>query len=164
MLRALLALIFMTTAIQHPEPGSTVTNTNASVKHASGTFEVKVAPTGHAPDPTLASLSLDKQYHGDLEATAKGEMLSAGNPATGNAGYVAIERVTGKLAGKTGTFALIQLGTMASGSAPQITATVVPGSGTGDLTGISGAMQIIVANGKHLYVLDYLLTQPARRG
>jgi len=74
---------------------------------ATGTFEVKAAPTTHAPDPTLGSYSLDKVYHGDMDGTGKGEMLSAGDPASGNAGYVAMERFTGTLAGKAGTFAII---------------------------------------------------------
>ena len=130
---------------------------DVSKRLATGTFEVKMAPTGHPPDPTLGSHSLDKQYRGDLEATAKGEMLSAGDPASGNAGYVAIERVTGQLAGKAGTFALMQSATMASGSAPQMNIAIVPGSGTGALTGISGAMSIAIANGEHSYTLNYSL-------
>lgn len=137
------------------QSGRISTMLNASVFHASGTFDVKIAPTDHAPDPTLASHSLNKQYRGDLEATAKGEMLSAGDPTNGNAGYVAIERVSGTLAGKTGTFALMQSGTMMSGSAPQLSVIVVPGSGTGDLAGINGKMTIVITNGKHSYVLDY---------
>jgi len=127
--------------------------------HASGTFDVKSAPTDHAPDPSLGSYSLDKVYHGDLEATGKGEMLSAGDPSTGNAGYVAIERIAGTLGGpsgtKTGTFAVMQMGTMSTGTAPQLTATIVPGSGTGDLSGIYGSMTIALADGKHNYTLDY---------
>ncbi len=126
--------------------------------HAKGTFEVKVAPTNHPPDSSLSSYSLDKTYHGDLEALGKGEMLSAGDPATGNAGYVAIERVTGKLNGKTGTFALMQSGIMADGKAPQLTVTVVPGSGTAELKGISGAMTVIIEGGKHSFALDYGFT------
>lgn len=123
--------------------------------HAAGTFEVKVVPTTHAPDEGLGSFSLDKQYHGDLEGSAKGEMLSAGDPKTGNAGYVAMEKVTGKLAGKAGTFALMQMGSMTSGTAPQVTVSVVPGSGTGELHGIFGTLTLIIAGGKHSYILDY---------
>jgi len=157
MTRALLTLILMTISVQQPDTGKNLKMANAHMIHSTGTFEVKIALTDHAPDSTLASHSIDKQYRGDLEATAKGEMLSAGDPATGNGGYVAIERVTGKLAGKAGTFALIQYGIMVSGSAPQMTVTIVPGSGTGALAGITGSMTIIIVNGKHSYALDYSL-------
>ncbi|MDB5806047.1 MAG: hypothetical protein JWN73_3369 [Betaproteobacteria bacterium] len=125
--------------------------------HATGTFEITLTPTGHAPDPSLGSLALAKTYHGGLEATAKGEMLSAGNPASGNAGYVAIERITGTLDGRAGSFALMQLGTMTAGSAPSMTILIAPGSGTGALEGISGTMAIVREGGKHSYVLEYTL-------
>jgi hypothetical protein len=101
-------------------------------------------------------LSIDKQFHGDLEATSRGEMLSAGTSVKGSAGYVAIERVTGALRGRSGTFALQHSGTMTRG-APQLVITVVPDSGTADLTGIAGTMTIEIANGKHSYRLDYTL-------
>lgn len=155
MIRAFLTLLLMTDFLHQPETARTLAPANPPMMHAAGTFEVKITPTGHAPDPTLASNSLEKHYYGDLEAIAKGEMLSAGDPATGNGGYVAIERVTGKLAGKTGTFAVMQFGIMASGSSPQITVTIIPGSGTGALSGIYGTMTIIVAKGKHSYTVDY---------
>lgn len=122
---------------------------------ASGTFDITLTPTDHAPDPNLGSLALAKTYHGGLEATAKGEMLSAGDPASGNAGYVAIERITGTLAGREGSFALMQLGTMTAGSAPVMNIVIAPGSGTGALEGISGTMTIIREGGKHSYVLEY---------
>lgn len=136
-------------------PAATPAAKGTAMVQASGTFEVKMAPTGHAPDATLGSMSLDKVFHGELEGTSKGEMLSAGDPATGNAGYVAMERVTGTLAGKTGTFALMQSGVMSTGSTPLLTVTVVPGSGTGELAGIYGTMAITIAEGKHSYALQY---------
>jgi hypothetical protein len=83
-------------------------------------------------------------------------MLAAGEPAKGNAGYVAIEQVTGTLAGHTGSFALQHLGIMEDGGY-KLTVTVVPGSGTGELTGITGAMTIVIANGKHSYTFEYTL-------
>jgi hypothetical protein len=120
-----------------------------------GSFEVKMAPTDHAPAPILASYSLDKSYHGDLEGTGKGEMLSAGDPKTGNAGYVAIEQITGRLNGKDGSFALMQSAIMATGIEPKMTVTIVPGSGTGELSGIYGSMTITIAGGKHSFTIDY---------
>lgn len=127
--------------------------------HAKGTFQVSVKPTDHSPDSTLGSHSLDKQYHGDLEATARGEMLSAGG-LTGSGGYVAMERVTGKLHGKTGTFAIMQHGTMTKGTSPQMTVTIVPGSGTGELSNIDGTMTILIADRKHSYDLGYFFSTP----
>ncbi len=123
---------------------------------ASGTFEVKLASTGHNPDATIESRSIDKTFTGALEATSHGEMLSSGDPASGNAGYVAIERVTGRLDGRVGSFALMHLATMSTGVAPQLQVTVVPGSGTGDLSGIYGTMTIAVAaSGAHSYTFRY---------
>ena len=126
---------------------------------ASGTFDVKVLPTDHAPDPSLQSHSVNKTFHGGLEATTVGEMFSAGDPSTGNAGYVAIERVTGTLDGRAGTFAIIHMGTMLAGSIPQWNVLIAPGSGTGALTGITGTFTITIAAGKHSYVLNYALPQ-----
>jgi hypothetical protein len=128
-------------------------------RHAEGTFDVKTTPLP-GDDTTAGTLigryALVKQLHGDLEGTSKGEMLSAGEPSSGNAGYVAIEQVTGTLAGHTGSFALQHMGVMENGSY-RLTVIVVPGSGTGQLTGITGAMTITIANGKHSYTLEYTL-------
>lgn len=129
--------------------------------HAEGSFDVKNAPL--AADEALAGtgigrFALDKQYHGDLEATAKGEMLGAGNPASGTAGYVAIEQVTGTLQGRGGSFALQHFGTMDGGKF-ELKVTIVPGSGTGDLAGIAGSLTITIASGKHTYTLDYTLPE-----
>ena len=131
--------------------------------HASGPFEVKLAPQpadGYADGAALGRMTIDKQFHGDLEATSKGEMLSAGTSVKGSAGYVAIERVRGTLQGRTGTFILQHSGTMTRG-APQLTICVVPDSGTGGLEEISGTMTINIVNGKHFYEFDYTL--PAAR-
>jgi Protein of unknown function (DUF3224) len=128
---------------------------------ATGAFEVKTTPlppddaTGGA-GVNIGRYALDKQYHGDLEATSKGEMLGAGDPAKGNAGYVAIEHVTGTLHGHSGSFALQHNGTMDQGKL-QLTVTVVPGSGAGGLAGIAGTMTIIITSGKHSYDFEYTL-------
>jgi Protein of unknown function (DUF3224) len=128
-------------------------------RHAEGTFDVKTTPL--PADDTLngtliGRYSLVKQYHGDLDATSKGEMLAAGEPSTGNAGYVAIEQVNGTLNGHSGSFALQHTGVMESGSY-KLSVAVVPGSGTGQLTGIGGTLTIIIASGKHSYTFDYTL-------
>jgi hypothetical protein len=113
-------------------------------------------PLTPPPAEGLSRFSIDKQIHGDLEATSKGEMFSGGDYKTGAAGYVAIEVVTGVLQGKRGTFALQQMATMDS-SGPKLSVVVVPGSGTGELKGISGTFTITIADGKHSYDLDYTL-------
>jgi len=129
-------------------------------QRASGTFEVKLTPVplaDTAAGPNLARMAIDKQFRGDLEGTSRGEMLSAGTSVKGSAGYVAIERVTGTLAGRSGTFVLQHSGTMTRGM-PQLTITVVPDSGTGALEGIAGGMTIVIADGKHSYDFQYTLT------
>lgn len=128
-------------------------------EHAAGAFDVKVDAQGDADKATgstLARYSLDKQYHGDLEATAKGTMLTAGTDVKGSAGYVAIERVTGTLKGRSGSFVLQHSGTLTRGE-PQQSITVVPDSGTGQLVGIGGKLTVIITAGKHSYEFDYTL-------
>lgn len=127
--------------------------------HAHGTFDVNVKPLGPASMPGVARFSIDKTMHGDLEATTQGEMYTAGDPKSGHAGYVAIETVTGTLAGKHGSFVLQHFATMDAGG-PNMTVQIVPGSGTADLKGISGTFTITVAQGKHSYDLEYALPQP----
>lgn len=109
-------------------------------------------------DARLGRLSIGKQFQGDLEATSKGEMLTAGTPVKGSAGYVAIELVTGKLHGRSGSFVLQHTGTMDRGE-PSLTVTVVPDSGTEELTGLSGKMAINIADGKHSYQFEYTLKE-----
>ena len=125
------------------------------MNHAAGTFDVKLAPQT-TDAPALGRMSIDKQFHGDLEATTKGEMLSFMSDVKGSAGYVAMERVTGTLHGKTGSFVLQHTGTMTRG-APELSVTVVPDSGTGQLAGLSGKMTINIEGGKHSYKFDYEL-------
>jgi len=126
-------------------------------KRATGTFEVKLAPLpayDTSEGSPLGRRSLDKVFAGDLTATSKGEMLSAGTGVKGSAVYVAIERVTGSLGGRRGSFCLHHTGIMNRG-APSLTINVVPDSGTDDLLGLTGSMAIIIAGGKHSYEFDY---------
>jgi hypothetical protein len=128
---------------------------------ATGTFDVKLAPLSpdvNPNDPNLVRMSIDKQFHGDLEATSKGQMLTAGTEIKGSAGYVAIEKVTGSLGGRSGTFVLQHSGTMTRG-APQLSVTVVPDSATGQLKGLTGTMKIIIADGMHSYELQYAVPE-----
>jgi hypothetical protein len=130
-------------------------------RHAEGTFDVKntpLPPDDATTGTSITRFALDKQFHGDLEGPSKGEMLASGNPTTGAAGYVAIEHITGALHGHVGSFALQHLGTMERGKF-HLTVTVVPGSGTGDLTGIAGTMTITITAGKHSYTFDYTLPE-----
>jgi len=129
--------------------------------HATGTFEVKLTPQipdGKFEDATLGRMTIDKQIHGDLEGTSKGTMLTAGTDVKGSAGYVAIERVTGALHGRIGTFVLQHIGTMNRG-AYQLSITVVPDSGTGQLLGLTGKFNITIADGKHSYDFEYTLPE-----
>lgn len=129
------------------------------VHHVSGRFEVKLSPQAAAPGieaARLGRMTIDKQFHGDLQAHSLGEMLSAMGEIKGSAGYVAIERVSGTLLGKKGSFVLMHTGTMNRGQ-PQLTIQVVPDSGTDELTGISGTMGIDIREGQHFYNFDFSL-------
>ena len=127
---------------------------------ATGAFEVKLTPQPteeKAASPTLGRMSIDKRFHGDLEGSSEGQMLTAGTDVKGSAGYVAMERVSATLQGRRGTFALQHSGTMTRG-APQLTISVVPDSGTGELAGLAGQMSIVIApDGKHSYDFEYTI-------
>ena len=130
-----------------------------SSQQVKGPFDVKVVPqkpdTQIARAANLARLTIDKRYHGDLEAVAKGEMLAAQTDTKGSAGYVAMERVTGTVKGRNGSFVLLHHATMTRGT-PELVISVVPDSGTGELRGISGSMRVMVAaDGAHSYEFDY---------
>jgi len=131
-------------------------------QHATGPFDVKVNPlplAGPAEEATLGRMSIEKQFHGDLEATSTGQMLTSSTEVKGSGAYVAMERVTGKLHGRAGTFALYHQGIMTRGE-PHLEVTVVPDSGTGDLVGIAGTLKIIIAEGgKHSYDFEYTLPE-----
>jgi hypothetical protein len=130
------------------------------MNHASGTFEVKLVPQKDDKngDAALGRITIDKQFHGDLEGTSKGQMLTGMTDVKGSAGYVAIEKVNGTLKGRTGTFILQHTGTMNRG-VPQLTITVVPDSGTGQLAGLAGNFKVIITEGKHSYEFEYTLPE-----
>ena len=132
------------------------------VMSANGTFKVKMEPQAQ-DDASAAStpgrMLLDKQFRGDREGTSKGQMLTALTDVEGSAGYVAMEHVIGTLAGRSGTFALQHSGIMTRG-VQQLTITVVPDSGTDQLVGLVGTMEIEVVDGEHSYTLEYTLPQP----
>jgi len=123
--------------------------------HATGTFEVKITPQTPKDAPVGRS-AIEKTFQGDLKGTSQAEMLSAFSPVKGSAGYVAIERVSGTLQGRRGTFLLQHSGTVTRG-AQQLSITVVPDSGTDQLTGLTGSMTIKIADGKHSYDFAYAL-------
>jgi hypothetical protein len=126
---------------------------------AAGTFDVKInplTPYNTSADAKVARMSIDKEFHGDLEAISKGEMLSAGTDTKGSAGYVAIERVTGSLNGRRGAFVLQHNATMTRGE-PYLNIIVVPDSGTEGLVGLSGTLHIVIDKGKHSYEFQYRL-------
>jgi hypothetical protein len=128
--------------------------------HASGTFEVKVTPLPR--DEKVAGLTVgryasEKQLKGGLAGTSKGEMMAPESAVEGSGGYVAVEQVTGTLDGRRGSFTLIHQGTMKKGAGFDLVIKVVPDSGTGQLSGLSGTMRIIIEGGKHSYEFDYAL-------
>ena len=139
------------------QTGSMLTG-EVTMHHAEGTFEVTMKPeplSEVAGKTTLQRMSLDKVFHGQLEGTSRGEFLAAGS-ADGSGGYVAMERVTGTLDGRAGSFVLQHSGTMTA-KVPELSVTVVPGSGTEKLVGLRGSMKIIIVGGKHSYHFDYSL-------
>lgn len=127
---------------------------------ASGKFDVTLNPMDTFAEGSkgnnLGRMSIEKAFHGDLSATSRGEMLTAMSSVKGSAGYVAIEQVVGELAGKQGSFVLQHFGVMHDGQ-DRLILEVVPGTGTGDLTGLTGAMQIRIEEGTHFYDFDYSL-------
>ena len=128
-------------------------------QRANGSFDVKVTPqkpdTQIARAANLSRLTIDKRFHGDLEGISKGEMLALQTEVKGSAGYVALERVTGKLLGHSGSFVLHHSATMNRGE-PDAQISVVPDSATGELRGLSGKMTIsVAADGAHSYQFDF---------
>ena len=134
----------------HSQKDAVMTN------HSKGTFDVKVTPqpADEAAGGPFGRLFLDKQFHGDLDAHSNGQMLASGTGAENSGAYVALERVSGALHGRRGSFVLQHNGTMSKGVA-SMTVTVVPDSGTEELTGLAGKMTIIIADGKHSYEFEY---------
>lgn len=129
------------------------------IQQATGTFDVKLNPLDLAETgegDTRARMSINKRFHGDLEATSTGEMLSAMTAVQGSAGYVAMERVVGTLHGRSGSFVLQHSGTMNRGE-PSLAVSVVPDSGSGQLHGLAGTLAISIREGTHYYTFDYRL-------
>lgn len=149
-----LALAITGSAQVRTRAPSTIQTETAVTTRATGTFEVQLAPQETAA--AIGRMSIDKRFHGDLQGTSRGEMLATRSAVEGSAGYVAMEQVTGTLHGRTGTFYLQHSGTMDRG-APRLSVTVVPDSGTGELTGLTGSMNIIIEGGAHAYEFDYTL-------
>ena len=125
---------------------------------AKGTFDVKLTPQppDAGADAAIGRMSIAKTYHGDLDGTAIGQMLAHMTAVDGSAVYVALERVDGKLHGLSGTFVLQHSGVMVRGK-QQLSVTVVADSGTGELVGLAGPLDIIIDGGKHSYVLEYTI-------
>ena len=123
--------------------------------HATGTFEVKLVPVeDKSIDPSIGRMAGDKQWSGDLVGASKVEMLSGGDPKTGSAGYVAMEKFTGSVKGRKGSFLFQHSATMIAGHG-DLNIIVVPGTGTDELKGISGTLTIKIENGKHFYDFEY---------
>jgi hypothetical protein len=142
-----------------PAQNATSSHKEVSVTQtATGPFDVKIThQDDNSDDPLLNRMVLDKEYRGDLEAIGKGQMLTAGTAVKGSGAYVAIEKISGTLKGRKGTFTLQHMGTM-NQNKPELTIIVVPDSGTDELAGISGKMNINIApDGKHSYELEYTL-------
>lgn len=145
---------------QTQSTGSTDKNKESKVNgHATGSFEIKMARqriTEEEAKTISVRMTSDKQFHGDLEGASTGEMLGVYTAVKDSAGYVAMERVSGTLKGRTGTFILQHSSTMARGTQQQ-SITVVPDSGTDQLVGLAGSMIIKIADGRHFYEFDYTL-------
>jgi len=130
---------------------------SSMTQHATGTFEVKLTPQDDkSADKSIGRLTIEKQWHGDLEGKSAGQMLTGGEVTTGSAGYVAIEKFTGTVGGRKGSLIFQHSATMTKGKG-DLTITVVPDSGTDELKGIGGKLTIKIENGKHSYEFDYTL-------
>jgi hypothetical protein len=132
---------------------------SAHAEHVEGAFDIKMSPASapeHQGRTATGRMLLEKQYSCELQAGGKGEMLTAMTDTKGSAAYVAIERITGTLKGKAGSFVVQHAGTMRGGDS-QLSVTIVPDSGTGELAGISGRMSLKQVDRKHRYELDYEL-------
>jgi len=152
MILLLICALVFNSAFTQSKQGKVMTN------RASGTFEVKMSP--QEADMSVGRMTIDKQFQGDLVGTSQGQMLMAGSESVKNsAGYVAIEKVTGALNGRRGSFYLQHNGVMTRG-AGELTITVIPDSGTDQLVGLRGKMNIIIAEGKHSYEFEYTLAEP----
>ena len=152
MILLLICALVFNSAFTQSTQGKVMTN------RATGTFEVKMSP--QEADMSVGRMTIDKQFQGDLVGASKGQMLMASSDSVKNsAGYVAIEKVTGTLNGRRGSFYLQHNGVMTRGVG-ELTITVIPDSGTDQLVGLRGKMNIIIAEGKHSYEFEYTLAEP----
>lgn len=142
------------------EKSKPIKEVSQMTKHISGLFDVKMSPqtATENEEASIGRMLLDKQFHGDLEASSKGQMLAHMTSVKGSAGYVAMEKAVGTLQGRKGSFVLQHSGTMNRGEATLVL-TVVPDSGTDELEGLSGSMTITITDGKHYYGFDYSLPE-----
>ncbi len=127
--------------------------------NVTGTFEISMKaepPYDTVDGVNLGRASFDKRFSGPLQATSVVQMLSARTPVENSAGYVAVERIVGMLEGRSGSFVVLQTGLMNRGE-QSLTITIVPDSGTGELAGISGKMNIRIVDRQHHYELEYAL-------
>lgn len=147
-----LAVLLALGSTAYAQPGTKMTL-------ATGTFDVTLkpqAPDDHSDGGMLGRMTIDKVYRGDLEGTAVGQMLTAMGSAKDSGAYVAVERVTGKLHGRQGSFMLYHTGVMNRGT-QTLSIVIVPDSGTDDLTGINGSLFVDIKDGKHFYRIEYAL-------
>ena len=124
--------------------------------HAKGSFDVTITPQESAPDATVARMLLYKEFHGDLEAISHGEMMAASEPLTGAGVYVALDRVTGTLHGRSGSFLMAHRG-IRNADGQELSIVIVAGSGTGQLTGLTGTLDIEIVGKEHFYRVEYEL-------
>ena len=162
----ILLMLTLVASAQKPAPSTTPKpeqKLSLTSARASGSFEVKITPIAPDNDVSKAAnvgrMTIDKRFHGPLEAVSKGEMLAVQGDVKGSAGYVAMERVTGTLNGKRGSFVLQHNAWMDRGK-PSLFVTVVPDSGTDELKGINGWMNIVIEGTKHYYEFNYELPAP----
>lgn len=146
---------------QHPAPSTILRATASDAKemqmmHAKGEFEVKLAPLQDEMPEKMGRMSIDKKFTGDLVGTGSGQMIHGMGEIEGSGVYVAVERVTGTIGGRTGSFLLYHQGVMTRGT-PDLKVLVVPDSGSGDFKGITGTLTITITEGKHFYDFEYAL-------
>jgi hypothetical protein len=156
------ASLFAATSPAHAQIAQPTVPTKGTpmTSQATGTFEVKVKPLPEdekVPGVAVGRMSIDKTFKGDIDGTSKGEMMTAGTQVKGSAGYVAVEIVTASIKGRSGTFTLLHHATMKQEGDFRMNIVVIPDSGTGDLVGLTGKMEIIIEAGKHSYKFDYTL-------
>ena len=163
-----LAGLLQASASEQPATSAAATDRGASMNHrATGPFEVKLNPqkpdNPQAEGAGIGRMSIDKRFHGDLDASSQGEMISFRTAEPTSAGYVAIERVTGSLHGRKGSFVLQHSGSMNRG-AQSLSIMVVPDTGTDELAGLSGTLSISIIDGQHFYDFIYSLPEQERMG